>query len=179
MDNYKIKGNKLLQDLKRYTRTPVFRIFIILFAVIIIVTVTTSTTMIKNHVPLSNGEADPQTAAVKCLKRFSLPDTIPQDTFQHVKDTNIYIYSAYLDRRIEEDHRIRVIGLSKRNPKAVFCEIHYEDDYSISVPAQPSLALPVDDDGVVKDPGSFEYKPYLFSCNETAGMPIKVRVVSL
>ena len=108
---------------------------------------------------------------LQCNMELSIPYKLPNNIFQSVGGTDIHVYSAYLDRRVKWERRIRIVGIGPYNTGTVQCQIHYSDGSVISVPAEPVLLLTEDEE---KRINRFYLKPYFFFCNDTLSKPIKV-----
>ena len=99
----------------------------------------------------------------------SLSD-IQSYVFQHVEYSDTYVYSAFLDRRIQGEDKIRIIGISSDDSDILYCNIHYMNGSVFYTRAEKVRT--VLDPELHKD---FKYRPYLFYCNESQGNAVKVQ----
>ena len=99
---------------------------------------------------------------------------IKRNTFQRVQGVDVYVYSAYLDRRVDGAHKIRIIGIASTANTLLHCLVYYMNGTVLNSPAEKVTAI--------LDPSlhkNFKYRPTLYYCSETWGKAVKVGSVVL
>ena len=98
------------------------------------------------------------------------PRQFQKNTFQPVQGSDTYVYSAYLDRRVHRQHKIRIVAIASLDPTLLHCRIYYANGTVLSTPAEKVLAI--------LDPSlhrNFKFKPHMFYCNENWGKAVQVK----
>ena len=94
--------------------------------------------------------------------------------FQKVSESDVYVYSAFLDVRYPQPRTVKVIGISTVRPGPLFCQLYYPDGAVISSPATTIAA-----DFVQKRHEPFKYKPHFYNCPETQNLsPVNVSLTT-
>ena len=94
---------------------------------------------------------------------------IRRNTFQRVKGADVFVYSAYLDRRLDGEHKIRIIAIAADNTPQLQCITSYSKGIVLNLPAEKVA--------VIQDPHlqrNFKYKPYFYYCSEILGRAVSV-----